>query len=64
MAILARAGSGPVAETATNMSGTKWEFEPAGNNGKLAENFERLTDAFVERGFISEDSARRARSAG
>ncbi|MEJ7840261.1 MAG: FGGY-family carbohydrate kinase [Rubrobacter sp.] len=64
MAILARAGSGPVAETATNMSGTKWEFEPAGNNGKLAENFERLTDAFVERGFIPEDSARRARSAG
>ena len=60
MAILARAGSGPVAETATGMSRTKWEFEPADSNGRLAENFERLTDAFVERGFIPEELARRA----
>ena len=61
MAILARAGSGPVAETATSMSGTRWEFEPAGRNGGLAENFVRLTEAFVERGFIPEELARRAR---
>lgn len=61
MAILARAGSGPVAETATRMSRTKWKFEPEDSNGRLAENFERLTEAFVGRGCIPEDLARRAR---
>lgn len=61
MAILARAGSGPVAETATRMSRTRWEFEPGNPNDRLAEHFERLTEAFVGRGFIPEDLARRAR---
>ncbi|MGI8910072.1 MAG: FGGY-family carbohydrate kinase [Rubrobacteraceae bacterium] len=61
MAILARAGEGSVAEAAARMSRTKWEFEPNESNGKLAENFETLASAFVERGYISEDLARRAR---
>jgi sugar (pentulose or hexulose) kinase len=61
MAILARAGEGPVAETASSMSQVKWRFEPGDQNGDLAENFERLTSAFVERGYISEELARRAR---
>lgn len=61
MAILARAGSGPVAKTATEMSQKKWTFGPADTNGRLAENFDRLTAAFVERDFIPEDLARRAR---
>lgn len=59
MAILARAGSGSVAEAAKMMSHKRWEFEPS--DGRLAENFARLADAFVERGFISEDLSRRAR---
>jgi hypothetical protein len=61
MAILARAGDGSVAEAATKMSQTLWEFAPGDRNGKLAENFERLMSAFVERGYISEELARRAR---
>ena len=61
MAILARAGEGPVAETASRMSQTRWEFEPSSENGKLAENFERMTSAFVEAGYISDDLARNAR---
>jgi D-ribulokinase len=61
MAILARAGDGSVAEAATKMSQTLWEFEPGARNGKLVENFERLMSAFVERDYISEDLARRAR---
>src|SRR3712207_5212171 len=61
MAILARAGDGSVAKAATKMSQTRWEFEPGDRNGKLAENFERLMSAFVERGYISEELAQRAR---
>lgn len=61
MAILARAGDGSVTEAASSMSRVKWRFEPGDGNGKLAENFERLLSAFVERGYISEDLARRAR---
>jgi D-ribulokinase len=61
MAILARAGEGSVAEAASSMSQVKWRFEPGDQNGELAENFERLTSAFVERGYISEELARRAR---
>jgi D-ribulokinase len=61
MAILARAGEGSVAEAASSMSQVKWRFEPGDQNGELAENFERLTSAFVERGYISEELARHAR---
>jgi hypothetical protein len=61
MAILARAGEGSVAEAASRMSQAKGRFEPGDQNGELAENFERLTSAFVERGYISEEFARRAR---
>jgi len=61
MAILARAGEDSVAEAASKMSQTRWEFEPNGNDGKLTENFEHLASAFVERGYISEDLAYRAR---
>jgi sugar (pentulose or hexulose) kinase len=61
MAILARAGEGSVTGAASRMSRTQWEFEPGDSNGKLAENFERLTSAFVERGYIPEDLARHAR---
>jgi hypothetical protein len=43
------------------MSQAKGRFEPGDQNGELAENFERLTSAFVERGYISEEFARRAR---
>jgi sugar (pentulose or hexulose) kinase len=61
MAILACAGDGSVAQAATKMSQTLWEFEPGDTNGKLAKNFERLMSAFVERGYISEELAWRAR---
>ena len=61
MAILARAGEGSVAEAASSMSQTSREFEPGDGGGALAENFERLVSAFVERGYISEDLARHAR---
>ena len=61
MAILARAGDGSVAEAASHMSQKKWEFEPADADGRLAENFGRLMAAFVERGYIPEDLAERAR---
>jgi hypothetical protein len=43
------------------MSQTRREFEPGDRNGKLVENFERLMSAFVERDYISEELARRAR---
>jgi sugar (pentulose or hexulose) kinase len=62
MAILARAGDGSVADTAANMSGAVACFEPdEDRDGSLAENFDRLATAFVERGYISEDLAKRAR---
>ena len=61
MAILARAGDGSVAEAASCMSQKEWEFEPADADGRLAENFGRLMAAFVERGYIPEDFAERAR---
>jgi D-ribulokinase len=61
MAILAHAGKGSVAEAASRMSQVKWRFEPGYQNGELADNFERLTTAFVERGYISEELARAAR---
>ena len=61
MAILAHAGEGSVAEAASSMSQTKWRFEPGDGDGRLAENLERLMSAFVERGYISEDLALRAR---
>jgi D-ribulokinase len=61
MAFLAHAGDGSVAEAATSMSQVRWEFEPDDGRVKLAENFERLMSAFVERGYISEDLARRTR---
>jgi sugar (pentulose or hexulose) kinase len=61
MAILARAGDGSVAEAASRMSKTKWEFEPGAPDSRLAENFGCLTSAFVERDYISEDLAERAR---
>jgi sugar (pentulose or hexulose) kinase len=60
MGILARAGEGSVTEAASRMSRTRWKFEPEGDDGDLAENFQRLAAAFVERGYISEDLARRA----
>jgi hypothetical protein len=43
------------------MSQKKWEFEPGGGDGRLAENFGRLMSAFVERGYIPADLAERAR---
>jgi D-ribulokinase len=61
MAILARAGDGSVAETASRMSQKEWEFEPGAADERLAENFGRLMSAFVERGYIPEDLAKRAR---
>jgi len=61
MAILARAGDGSVAEAASRMSQKEREFEPADADGRLAENFGRLMSAFVERGYIPEDLAERAR---
>lgn len=55
MAILARAGEGPVSEAAASMSETVARFEPDENpDGRLAENFDRLAKAFVERGYITE----------
>jgi len=63
MAILARAGEGSVAKAASSMSQTRWEFEPGDRDGKLAENFEQLMSVFVERGYISEGLAHRARIA-
>lgn len=64
MAILARAGESSVAETASRMSHTLEQFEPdAGRTERLAPNFERLTEAFVERGYISEDLAKISRMA-
>jgi sugar (pentulose or hexulose) kinase len=62
MAILAHAGEKSVAEAASRMSRTLEQFEPdAGRTERLASNFERLTKAFVERGYISEDLAQRSR---
>src|SRR5215204_1523105 len=61
MAILARAGDGSIAETASRMSQKEWEFEPGAADERLAENFGRLMSAFVERGYIPEDLAERAR---
>ncbi len=61
MAILARAGAGSVAEAAASMGETVARFEPEVRNGRLAENFDRLARAFVERGYISEELAERAR---
>jgi D-ribulokinase len=62
MAILARGGEGMVAEVAANMRGAAARFEPVeSRDGRLAENFDRLAMAFVERGYISEELAKRAR---
>jgi hypothetical protein len=61
MAILARAGDGSVAEAASRMSQTKWEFEPADADDRVAENFERLMTGFVDRGYIPKTLAERAR---
>jgi sugar (pentulose or hexulose) kinase len=61
MAILARAGDGSVAEAASRMSQTKWEFEPADADDRLVENFERLMTGFVDRGYIPKNLAERAR---
>src|SRR5919202_258933 len=62
MAILAHAGEGSVAEAAARMSGAVTRFEPGENrDGRLAENFDRLVTAFVERGYISTHLAKRAR---
>lgn len=61
MAVLARAGEGSVAE-ATRRSEALARFEPREDrDGRLAENFERLATAFVERGYISGDLADLAR---
>jgi hypothetical protein len=43
------------------MSQTKWEFEPADADDRLAENFERLMTGFVDRGYIPKNLAERAR---
>ena len=62
MAILARAGTGSVGETAARMSKVLERFEPDGEaRERLAPNFERLADEFVERGYIPEELARRAK---
>jgi sugar (pentulose or hexulose) kinase len=62
MAILARAGTGSVAEAAAQMSAVAEQFEPDKDRAeRLAENCDRLMTAFVERGYISESLARRAR---
>lgn len=64
MAILARAGESSVAETASRMSHTLEQFEPdADRIERLAPNFERLMEAFVDRGYISQDLAQRSRMA-
>lgn len=64
MAILARARTGLVGEAATGMSKVFDRFEPnEAARERLAPNFERLAGAFVERGYISEDLAKRARLA-
>ncbi len=64
MAILARAGTGSVAEAAARMIRDPSRIEPdeAGRE-QLAENFDRFVTALVERGYASADLARRARSA-
>ncbi|MCL6437623.1 MAG: hypothetical protein K6T51_03345 [Rubrobacteraceae bacterium] len=62
MAILAHAGGGSVTETATRMSQVGSRFEPCEDcSVRLADNFDQLVQAFVERGYISEDLAKRAR---
>ena len=64
MAVLARAGEGSVAEAAARTSEAVTRFEPGENHdGRLAENFDRLATAFVERGYISVHLANRARMA-
>lgn len=61
MAILARAGDGPVIEAAADMSNTVARYEPESRDGRLVQNFDRLATALVERGYISEKLADRAR---
>jgi sugar (pentulose or hexulose) kinase len=64
MAILARAGTGSVADTADRMTRDPVRFEPdEESRERLAGNLDRLATALVERGYISEDLARRARIA-
>ncbi len=63
MAILARAGTGSVAAAAARMTRVSVRLEPDEDNGeRLAESFDRLASALIERGYISEDLAQRART--
>jgi len=63
MAILARAGTGSVADAASRMTRVSMRFEPDEDGGKrLAENFDRLATALVDRGYISNELAQRART--
>jgi sugar (pentulose or hexulose) kinase len=62
MAILACAGKSSVAATASRMSRAETWFEPDKENAdRLAGNFDRFAAALVERGYITDDLARRAR---
>lgn len=61
MAMLARAGTGSVGETAAHMTSVRERFEPDPQRaGQLAENYDRFSQALVERGYISAEFARSA----
>lgn len=63
MAILARAGTGSVADAAARMTRARIQLEPdEDNTERLAANFDRFATALVERGYISADLARQART--
>lgn len=62
MAILASAGEGSVADAAARMSRVVDRLEPdEGRAEQLAENFNRLVAALVERGYMPADLSRYAR---
>jgi len=58
-----RAGTGSVAGTAARMTRTLVRLEPDEDSGEqLAENFDRFATALIERGYISADLARQAKT--
>lgn len=62
MAILARAGTGSVTDAAARMVHVGERFEPNRNRAeRLADNFDRLTQELVKRGYISTDLANRVK---
>jgi len=62
MAILAAAGAGSVTEAAARMSRVATRLEPDGDGAAgMAASFDRFASALVERGYIDDGLARRAR---